>query len=230
MPLPPTTRACATSQASQQPAGQYLHGMLFDRLFAASYDHLIARIEDAGLRERRRALVRDLEGDVLEIGPGTGLNVPHYRRARRVVLVERSPHMSARLRARVAAAAVPVELLEGSAEHLPFPDASFDAVVSTLVLCSVDSPQRTLAEVRRVLKPEGRFVVVEHVRGDGARGIAQDALASAHRLLGAGCTPNRRTADTIRAAGFRLEEEHFVLTGNPDPLTRPAFQGVATKA
>jgi len=204
--------------------------MLFDRLFAATYDRLIARIEEAGLRERRRALVADLEGDVLEIGPGTGLNIPHYRRARRVTLVERNPHMRDRLRRRLTEAAVPVDVVDGSAEELPFDDASFDAVVSTLVLCSVSSPDRTLHEVQRVLKPGGRFVLVEHVRGEGARGRAQDLLSSAHRVLGAGCTPNRRTADAIRAAGFRLEEEPFVLTGNPDPLTRPAFQGVATKA
>ena len=204
--------------------------MLLDRLFAASYDRLIARIEDAGLRERRRALVADLTGDVLEIGPGTGLNIEHYRRAARVVLVERNPHMTRRLRARAAAASVRVEIVEGSAERLPFPDESFDAVVSTLVLCSVADRSRTLAEVRRVLKPDGRFVLIEHVRGEGPLGHAQDVLASAHRFLGAGCTPNRRTAEAIRAAGFHLDEERFSLKGNPDVLTRPAIQGVARRA
>ena len=200
------------------------------RLAARLYDPLIERVERAGLRERRRRLVAALEGDVLEVGAGTGQNVLHYARASGVVALEPDPHMRARLEAKVARSSVPVTVVDGRAEALPFPDASFDSVVSTLVFCSVGDVGRALAEIRRVLRPQGKLVLIEHVRGDGLLGRAQDSLAPVHRLVFGGCTPNRRTADAVRAAGFDLTDERFRLAGNPDVLTRPAFEGVATRS
>ena len=197
------------------------------RFGARLYDRLLEPVERAGLRERRRRLLADLEGGVLELGAGTGLNLRHYARARRVVALEPDPFMREQLREKLAGTRVAVELVDGRAESLPFPDASFDAVVSTLVLCSVDNPAAALAEVRRVLKPDGRLVLIEHVRGERLLSRFQDVLAPVHRAVTGGCTPNRRTADAVRAAGFDLEEERFTLAGDPDPLTRPAFQGVA---
>ena len=198
------------------------------RLAARGYDRLLEPVERAGLRERRRGLVADLEGDVLELGAGTGLNLSHYGRARRVVALEPDPFMREQLMEKLAGTRVPVEVVDARAEALPFPDESFDAVVSTLVLCSVEEPSAVLAEARRVLKPGGRLLLIEHVRGERVLGRIQDLLAPVHRLVAGGCTPNRRTAEAVRSAGFELEEEPFTLAGDPDPLTRPAFQGVAT--
>ena len=202
---------------------------MLSRLIAPHYDRLMERVERAGLRERRSRLLRALEGDVLEIGAGTGLGLPHYERAARVVQLEPDRHLRRQLERKRALARVPVEIVPGEAEALPFPDESFDAVVSTLVLCSVRDPGRALAEIRRVLRPEGRLVLIEHVRGESALGGWQDLLAPLHRLLAGGCSPNRRTAETVQAAGFELDARPFAIAGNPDPLTRSAFEGVATK-
>jgi ubiquinone/menaquinone biosynthesis C-methylase UbiE len=199
------------------------------RFGARQYDRFLEPVERAGLRERRRRLLTELEGEVLEIGAGTGLGLRHYERAARVVAVEPDRYMREQLGTKLADARVPVEVVDGKAEALPFPDASFDAVVSMLVLCSVEDPATALAEVRRVLRPGGRLVLIEHVRGDGLLGRAQDLLAPLHRLVAGGCRPNRRTADAVRRAGFELNEEPFTLAGDPDVLTRPAFEGVATR-
>jgi ubiquinone/menaquinone biosynthesis C-methylase UbiE len=200
------------------------------RIIARLYDRLLEPVERAGLRERRRALLADLEGHVLEIGAGTGLGLRHYEQAERVVQLEPDAHMRQQLHKKLADSKVPVEVAEGKAEELSFEDESFDAVVSTLTLCSVDDPARALAEIERVLKPDGRLVLIEHVRGAGFRALFQDALAPLHRRLAGGCRPNRRTAEAVRAAGFDFTEDNFTLEGNPNPLTRPAIQGTATKS
>ena len=199
------------------------------RFLAARYDRLMEPVERAGLRERRRRLLGELGGEVLEVGAGTGLNVPAYGRASRVVALEPDPAMRRELEKKLPHARVPVEISAGNAEALPFPDDSFDAVISTLVLCSVADQRQALAEIGRVLRPGGRLVLIEHVRGDGLLGAAQDALAPLHRLIAGGCSPNRRTAAAVRDAGFELDEERFPLAGNPNVLTRPAFAAVATR-
>ena len=200
------------------------------RLAARHYDRVLEPIERAGLRDRRGRLLAELEGEVLEIGAGTGLALPHYRRATRVVLVEPDRYLRAELERKVPLARVPVEVVAARAESLPFADGSFDWVVSMLVLCSVSDPPLALAELRRVLRPDGRLVLLEHVRGDGTLGRAQDVLAPLHRLVAGGCSPNRRTEETVQAAGFELYEvERFTLPSNPDVLTRPAFQALATR-
>jgi len=115
-----------------------------------------------------------------------------------------------------------VEFHQSSAEALPFPDASFDAVICTLVLCTVPDVPPALAEIRRVLKPEGTFRFIEHVRAHGVHGRVQDLLTPVWRWFGAGCHLNRRTAESIAAAGFEIVE----LRRRPVPLT-PLIAGVA---
>jgi ubiquinone/menaquinone biosynthesis C-methylase UbiE len=201
--------------------------MLLARLFAALYDRGAGPAEAAGLRERRSRLLADLTGDVLEIGAGTGINVEHYPSSASVVLLEPDPHMRRRLDERLAASDRSLQVVEGSAEALPFPDASFDAVVVTLVLCSVAHLDRALAEIRRVLRPGGRLLLIEHVRGEGKLGTAQDVIAPVSRLL-ISCAPNRRTADAVRAAGFDLAEEQFRIEAAA-PWVRPGIVGVAVR-
>ena len=193
------------------------------------HDFLAGLLERRGFGERRRRLVSSLTGDVLEIGAGTGLNLPHYRRAGRVVALEPDAALARRLRRRAREAAVPVEVVQGRAEALPFPEASFDHVVASLVLCSVSDVDSALAEIRRVLRPEGSFAFVEHVRGGGRLARWQDRVTPIHTLLAGGCHPNRDTESALERSGFRLEElETFALPAS-HPLIRPAIQGVAAK-
>jgi ubiquinone/menaquinone biosynthesis C-methylase UbiE len=193
------------------------------------YDLFSRRAEHRQLGALRHELLADVEGEILEIGAGTGANLRHYAAAGRVVALEPDPGMAKQLPAKLAEASVPVELVEGRAEALPFPDESFDAVVSTFVLCSVDDPDRALAEIRRVLRPGGRFVVIEHVRGSGRRARWQDRLTGVHRKLAGNCHLNRDTRDAIAAAGFDTSGLREVAFPAHHPLVRPGIQGVATR-
>jgi ubiquinone/menaquinone biosynthesis C-methylase UbiE len=200
---------------------------MLGRLFAAFYDRGARRAEEAGLREQRRTLLADVDGDVLEVGAGTGLNLDHYPAGARLVLLEPDPHMRRKLAERVSESARKAEIVAAPAEALPFPDQSFDAVVTTLVLCSVSDLGSALAEIRRVLRVGGRLYLIEHVRGQGRQAVVQDVIAPASRLV-LSCSPNRRTAQAVRAAGFELEEEPFRLLGGA-LWVRPAIRGVALK-
>src|SRR5687768_5749374 len=120
--------------------------------FARLYDPLMAPIELLGMRRRRRDLVADAAGLVLEVGAGTGLNLPHYRSAARVIATDPEPAMLWRARPRAAAARVPVYLVAADAQALPFPAGTFDTVVATCVFCTIPDPEAAFREVRRVLK------------------------------------------------------------------------------
>jgi ubiquinone/menaquinone biosynthesis C-methylase UbiE len=193
------------------------------------YDFAGRRAEKGELGERRHELVGSLEGDVLEVGAGTGLNLPHYERASRVVAVEPDASMASRLRMRAPEAAVPVEIVAGTAESLPFEDERFDTAVITFVLCSVDNPRAALAEVRRVLRPGGRLVLLEHVRGDGRLAHWQDRCTPLHRRVAGNCHLNRETRSEVAAAGFDVAGVRPVRIPGGHPLVRSGLQGVAIK-
>ena len=148
------------------------------RVFAALYDQMTAPLEQGALAERRAGLLADLTGTVLDVGAGTGANLPYLRSASRVVAAEPDPAMRRRMAAKLAGAPVPAEITGDVAEALQQPDASFDAVVFTQVLCTVSDPGRALAEARRVLRPGGRLIVLEHVRGSGSLARWQDHLTA----------------------------------------------------
>lgn len=192
--------------------------------FAASYDLLTYLAERRALAKLRPLVVGGAAGRVLEIGVGTGASLPYYPRGTEVVATDPDPFMLARARRRATKLGRSVELHRAAAESLPFPNASFDAVVSTLVLCTVADPARALAEVRRVLKPGGTFRFIEHVRADGLAGRVQDLITPLWRRIAAGCHPNRRTAASIEAAGFELLEGRR----RPLPLT-PLIVGLARR-
>jgi ubiquinone/menaquinone biosynthesis C-methylase UbiE len=170
------------------------------------------RVQDAlGLGRQRQRTAREATGRVLELGVGTGLNLPHYEAATEVVGVDPDPYMLRRARRRAAAAPVPVELLEASAEALPFEDASFDTVVVALSLCTIPDPAAALREAKRVLRPEGRLVFLEHVRSDKpwlAR--LQDRLERPWGRVAGGCHPNR---DTVAAIEREFEVERVWRKG-----------------
>ena len=193
---------------------------------ARLYDPFVALGERRGMRERRRSLLSGAHGRVLEIGAGTGLNLPHYPDAvEELVLAEPEPGMLAKLSRRARGSA---RVVGASAEALPFADDSFDCVVSTMVLCTVGDVSGALSEVRRVLRPGGRLLFVEHVRSDApllARW--QDRLAGPWRAWGSGCRCNQPTLALLERGGMRVEWiETGAWRGMP-AIVRPLVTGVA---
>ena len=168
------------------------------------YDAMCALAEWQGMRRWRECLARGARGRTLDLGCGTGRNLPLFPKEARAIGLDLSP--DALRRARKRAPAVP--LVRASAQALPFRDGAFETVVSGLVFCSVPDPAGALAEVRRVLRPGGRLRMLEHVRATGAlRARLQDLVQPAWTRIAGGCHPNRQTERTVESAGFVIEEE-----------------------
>lgn len=185
--------------------------------------------EDAGLREERRQLLAGAEGETIEIGAGTGLNVPLYpARVTRLVLTEPDRHMRARLKGRVAEARPSAELVDAPVEQLPFADASFDTAVATLVLCSVADQQNALQEIARVLKPGGKLLFLEHVRSEDEKvARSQDRIRPVYNLFG--CNPNRSTLAAIEASVFTVEDVRHGEVPKAPKFERPMIVGTARR-
>ncbi len=188
---------------------------------AARYERMVA--------DRKRALFAGLRGEVLEIGPGAGPNLPYYAAGIQWIGIEPNPYMDSYLRKRAAGVGLPVELRLGTAEHLPTEDNSMDAVVGTLVLCSVTDPQAALQEILRVLRPGGRFLFIEHVAAEPGTRLRrlQTMLRPVWKVIADGCHPDRETGAAIKQAGFeRVEYVHFRL---PLGLVGTQIAGYAVK-
>jgi SAM-dependent methyltransferase len=207
---------------------------LNERLFALYYPRILAVAERAGQRRTRQALLAEARGRVLELGAGSGVNLPHYTaEVSQLVVSEPSPHMLSHLRRALMREAPPVgewRLVQAGAEELPFADSSFDTVVATYILCTVPEPARALDEIARVLRPGGRYLFLEHVHaGDGTLlGRFQDLVEVPHRYIAAGCHPNRRTEQLLRASRLRLERLEHGRQPMAPPTVRPTILGSAT--
>jgi ubiquinone/menaquinone biosynthesis C-methylase UbiE len=198
-------------------------------MFAATYDRMSRKMEAAGLHDRRQALLAGASGKVLEIGAGTGANLGLYGPAvESLTLTEPEQPMIKRLERHAQADAPQATILRAPAEDLPFEDGTFDTAVSTLVLCGVDDQPRALRELRRVLKPGGTLLFIEHVRSEDADYARfQDRMNGLNRFV-VGCDCNRPTLDTIEAAGFEVANvEHTTLEKSPK-FVRPLIVGAAT--
>ncbi len=203
-------------------------------IVARFYDRLTAGTEHAGLGEMRRELLATARGRVLELGAGTGHNLPYYTsEVTELVMIEPDPHMGARLRDKLAGegtAAGKPSVVSSPAEDLPFDDDSFDTVVATLVLCTVDDPQRALTEARRVLVEGGRLLFIEHVRSmSPRRAWWQDRLERPWGFLAGGCHPNRATDQLLAGAGFWIDSIERTRLPKAPPIVRPLIRGVAQR-
>ncbi len=199
-------------------------------LSARLYDPVLWLGERTGLARSREILLSGARGRVIEIGAGTGLNLPRYPGAgvEGLVLVEPERHKAETLAGRSRESAIEAEVVRATAEALPFPDDSFDTAVVTLCLCTVPDPAAALAEIARVLAPGGTLLFMEHVRSDRPRlGRLQDRLRGPWASLADGCQCNRRTIEEMEMAGFEVEVEHVADRPFMPPVARPIVSGRA---
>ena len=202
---------------------------LWGRIFAAGYDTFQSRMEREFFGAIRHDMLASASGRVVEIGSGTGANLQHYpSTVEELVCTEPEEPMARRLREKAAASDLNVRVVEAPAESLPFDDDSFDTAVATLVLCTVNEPDRTLAEIDRVLKPGGRFIFMEHVRATDP-GLAkwQDRLHPLWVRFGHGCHCNRPTYESIEASQLSIESHRRGRIPKAPPIVRPLLTGVA---
>jgi ubiquinone/menaquinone biosynthesis C-methylase UbiE len=202
----------------------------WDQVFAALYDRILRRGEEQTIGRLRSELLANARGRTLEIGAGTGANIPYYPDGiDDLILAEPFEPMRRRLERKLRESGRSASTLDASAEALPLDEESVDTVVSTLVLCTVDFPDRALAEVARVLRPDGQLLFIEHVRSYSPRAVHwQNRLATPWRHFAAGCRCNRDTIASITAAGFSTEHEDAHWKGVP-PIVAPLVAGRADK-
>ncbi len=200
------------------------------KFFAATYDRQTKGLERHGLAALREELISKAHGDVLEVGGGTGANLPYYQAAniRSLTLTEPDPSMLRRLERRAAAGNIDAMVLRAPAEDLPFEDDSFDTVVSTLVLCGVDDQPRAAREIRRVLRANGQLILVEHVRSpDPDRARGQDRMNWLNRIV-VHCDCNRPTLETLTRSGFDVATVRDWQLPKVPKFVQPGIIGVAT--
>lgn len=183
-------------------------------MHAAIYDGVMWPVERLFMRELRQRLVNTAHGRVLELGVGTGANLPYYPDTVELVGIDPNESFLERARRYALALGRPVTLLAANAEELPFADRSFDMVIATLVFCTVADPKRAMGEVHRVLKPDGQFKLIEHVRVRNIVGAkAQDLLTPLWRHIANNCHLNRDTLSLVQSNGFHVESVREYLNG-----------------
>lgn len=182
-------------------------------MFARVYPRISHAAEQRGAAEHRRGLLAGLQGRVIEVGAGHGLNFPYYpQTVTEVIAVEPEPHLRTLARQAAASAPVAVTVSEGTAEALPFEDGEFDAAVASLVLCSVEDQRDALTDIRRVLRAGGELRYYEHVishRPFAAR-VQRFLDATFYPPIAGGCHAARNTGEAIRHAGFQIEREERI--------------------
>jgi ubiquinone/menaquinone biosynthesis C-methylase UbiE len=203
----------------------------WDHVFAAIYDRMMRRGEERTMGAHRRRLLAQARGRTLEIGAGTGANIPYYPDAvEELILAEPFEPMRRQLERKLEESGRKASTLDASAESIPLEGESVDTVVSTLVLCTVDFQDRALSEIARVLRPGGQLLFIEHVRSDSPRRARwQDRFETPWRHFAAGCRCNRDTIASIAAAGFSTSEHEDAHWKGAPPIVAPLVIGRAVK-
>ena len=198
---------------------------------AALYDFLGEAGDRAFMGPLRREVIGRAEGVVVEIGSGTGRNFPYYHAGKVSYLYAIEPDLQMARRAvpRADGTDLLIEFMEDDAERLPFDDGFADTVVATLVMCTVQHPEAVLSEIKRVLKPSGKLLFIEHVKSDESwRAMLQDWATPLTRMWWSNCHLNRASIELMRAVGFKIEDVRRVNAGAP--WMRPFEAGVAAHA
>jgi SAM-dependent methyltransferase len=184
-------------------------------VFAGMYDKFLSRVEEHGLSEKRAEFLVPAYGKTVELGTGTGLNLPHYPpTVTELILTEPYPHMVTKLEEKIRHDPRRIQLTVAGAEKLPFEDGSIDTVAAAMILCTVPDPDPVLAEIERVLKPGGQYLFLEHVRNPNPRvAKKQDIIQKGWYWFGNECHCNRPTVETLR--GSSLEIDNLVETKMP---------------
>jgi ubiquinone/menaquinone biosynthesis C-methylase UbiE len=198
-------------------------------MFSVGYDRQMKKAERDGLRAARQALLESASGNVLEVGAGTGASIACYGpQVKSITLTEPEAMLVRKLEHKIEGDAR-IKVIRAPAEDLPFDDDSFDTVVASLVLCGVDDQPRALREIRRVLRPGGQLLFMEHVRSDDEKlARHQDRMNGVNRFV-VGCDCNRPTVTTMGQAGFTVSNlEHSELPHAPK-FARPLVVGTATR-
>ena len=199
---------------------------------ATFYDGFMKKVEDACLQEWRKELLAHAKGKVLELGAGTGVNLPLYsNNVVNLILAEPDYHMRKKLEEKAKGSPSHVEVVDASAEKLEWEDNSFDCVVSTLVLCSVQSPQESMQEVHRILKPGGKFLFIEHVAAEQhpERLKWQKRIEPFWKRTMGNCHLTRTTANDITLAGLEIQDIQRESMRKALPFVRPTIRGIAHK-
>ena len=184
-------------------------GKLFNiqRIYSRLYDLIMIPADRLGMLKWRKWATSLKGSKILEIGVGTGLNMPYYNHETTIFAVDPDAEMLKRAVARCNGSGHNAHFIRGQAETLPFSDAAFDAAVGTLVFCTVADQERSLSELNRVVKPGAPIRLFEHVRLDeGAGAHFQDLLTPVWKGIAGGCRLNRKTPEAVKNAGFRIED------------------------
>jgi len=202
-------------------------GFYANRIFPYFADKQLAK---PTYSNERPCVLANASGKILEIGFGTGLNLPHYPvHVKEIVALDINPGMNAKAQVRMLESGIKVELLCINADTLPFENDSFDSVVSTWNLCSIDNLHSALSEIRRVLKSTGKFVFLEHGLADAPiMQRLQHSMTPIQKVFGCGCRLNVAIDKAIEEAGFRIDKlDKFIISGTSSPLAGSMYRGIA---
>jgi ubiquinone/menaquinone biosynthesis C-methylase UbiE len=181
--------------------------VIVSSIFPRWYDFFMGPLERRKFNMVRQNLLKNATGKVLEIGSGTGVNFPLYRNVNRVIAIEPSQHMIDQSLAKRKLAVVPIEMVNASAERLPFEDHTFDTVVATLVFCTIPNVEEAINELKRVCKPGGKILLFEHVKmGNTILSSMQEGLTPLWKKICDGCCLNRDTLKAFTSQGLKIEK------------------------